>query len=152
MKTNRQSKIIEIIQKNEVETQDELSALLEKDGFRVTQATVSRDIRELKLTKIPTAGGRQKYAVITDAPENLSKKYERVLREGFLSMDMAQNILVIKTVSGMASAVCAAIDAMKMREIVGSIAGDDTIMCAIRTVDDTYAVMKKSAELWNKVT
>ena len=143
MKTNRQSKIIEIIQKNEVETQDELSALLEKDGFRVTQATVSRDIRELKLTKIPTAGGRQKYAVITDAPENLSKKYERVLREGFLSMDMAQNILVINTVSGMASAVCAAIDAMKMREIVGSIAGDDTIMCAIRTVDDTYAVMKK---------
>lgn len=143
MKTNRQSKIIEIIQKNEVETQDELSALLEKDGFRVTQATVSRDIRELKLTKIPTAGGRQKYAVITDAPENLSKKYERVLREGFLSMDMAQNILVIKTVSGMASAVCAAIDAMKMREIVGSIAGDDTIMCAIRNVDDTYAVMKK---------
>lgn len=143
MKTNRQSKIIEIIQKNEVETQDELSALLEKDGFRVTQATVSRDIRELKLTKIPTAGGRQKYAVITDAPENLSKKYERVLREGFLSMDMAQNILVIKTVSGMASAVCAAIDAMKMREIVGSIAGDDTIMCAIRTVDDTYAVIKK---------
>ena len=143
MKTNRQSKIIEIIQKNEVETQDELSALLEKDGFRVTQATVSRDIRELKLTKIPTAGGRQKYAVITDAPENLSQKYERVLREGYLSMDMAQNILVIKTVSGMASAVCAAIDAMKMREIVGSIAGDDTIMCAIRTVDDTYAVMKK---------
>ena len=143
MKTNRQSKIIEIIQKNEVETQDELSALLEKDGFRVTQATVSRDIRELKLTKIPTAGGRQKYAVITDTPENFSKKYERVLREGFLSMDMAQNILVIKTVSGMASAVCAAIDAMKMREIVGSIAGDDTIMCAIRTVDDTYAVMKK---------
>lgn len=143
MKTNRQSKIIEIIQKNEVETQDELSALLEKDGFRVTQATVSRDIRELKLTKIPTAGGRQKYAVITDTPENLSQKYERVLREGFLSMDMAQNILVIKTVSGMASAVCAAIDAMKMREIVGSIAGDDTIMCAIRTVDDTYAVMKK---------
>lgn len=143
MKTNRQSKIIEIIQKNEVETQDELSALLEKDGFRVTQATVSRDIRELKLTKIPTASGRQKYAVITDAPENLSKKYERVLREGFLSMDMAQNILVIKTVSGMASAVCAAIDAMKMREIVGSIAGDDTIMCAIRTVDETYAVMKK---------
>lgn len=152
MKTSRQSKIIEIIQKNEVETQDELSALLEKEGFRVTQATVSRDIRELKLTKIPTVSGRQKYAVITDAPENLSKKYERVLREGFLSMDMAQNILVIKTVSGMASAVCAAIDAMKMREIVGSIAGDDTIMCAIRTVDDTYAVMKKSAELWNNVT
>ena len=141
MKTNRQSKIIEIIQKNEVETQDELSALLEKDGFRVTQATVSRDIRELKLTKIPTASGRQKYAVITDAPENLSKKYERVLREGFLSMDMAQNILVIKTVSGMAMAVAAALDAMDCHEIVGSIAGDDTIMCAVRTVEDTTALM-----------
>ena len=143
MKTNRQSKIIEIIQKNEVETQDELSALLEKDGFRVTQATVSRDIRELKLTKIPTASGRQKYAVITDAPENLSKKYERVLREGFLSMDMAQNILVIKTVSGMAMAVAAALDAIKFHEVVGCIAGDDTIMCAVRSVDDTIIVMEK---------
>ena len=147
MKTNRQSKIIEIIQKNEVETQDELSALLEKDGFRVTQATVSRDIRELKLTKIPTAGGRQKYAVITDAPENLSKKYERVLREGFLSMDMAQNILVIKTAPGMAMAVCAAIDALEWNEIVGSIAGDDTIMCAVRTVNDTLLVMNKIKKL-----
>ena len=147
MKTNRQSKIIEIIQKNEVETQDELSALLEKDGFRVTQATVSRDIRELKLTKIPTAGGRQKYAVITDAPENLSKKYERALREGFLSMDMAQNILVIKTAPGMAMAVCAAIDALEWNEIVGSIAGDDTIMCAVRTVNDTLLVMNKIKNL-----
>ena len=137
MKTNRQSKIIEIIQKNEVETQDELSALLEKDGFRVTQATVSRDIRELKLTKIPTAGGRQKYAVITDAPENLSKKYERVLREGFLSMDMAQNILVIKTVSGMASAVCAAIDPMKICVIGVSSAGDDRFICAFLSFYDT---------------
>ena len=77
MKTNRQSKIIEIIQKNEVETQDELSALLEKDGFRVTQATVSRDIRELKLTKIPTAGGRQKYAVITELKGGQGKDSRR---------------------------------------------------------------------------
>jgi len=149
MKTNRQSKIIEIIQKNEVETQDELSALLEKDGFRVTQATVSRDIRELKLTKIPTAGGRQKYAVITDAPENLSKKYERVLREGFLSMDMAQNILVIKTVPGMAMAVCAALDAIDYQEIVGTIAGDDTIMCAVRSVEDTKKLMEKLKNILN---
>ena len=143
MKTSRQSKIIELIQKNEVETQEELSAMLESEGFSVTQATVSRDIRELKLTKIPMANGRQKYAVISDANEIMSQKYERVLREGYLSMDMAQNILVIKTVSGMASAVCAAIDAMNMKEIVGSIAGDDTIMCAVRSVDDTFAVMKK---------
>ena len=143
MKADRHNRIVELVTVYNIETQEELAGFLRESGYDVTQATVSRDIRELKLTKIPTVSGRQKYAVITDAPENLSKKYERVLREGFLSMDMAQNILVIKTVSGMASAVCAAIDAMKMREIVGSIAGDDTIMCAIRTVDDTYAVMKK---------
>lgn len=143
MKTNRQSKIIEIIQKNDVETQEELSVFLEQEGFRVTQATVSRDIRELKLTKIPTSSGKQKYAVIGDSGEAMAQKYERVLREAFISVDMAQNILVIKTVAGMANAVCAAIDAMNMKEIVGSVAGDDTIMCAVRTVDDNLLLMKK---------
>lgn len=143
MKTGRQSKIIEIIQKNEVETQEELSEFLVREGYSVTQATVSRDIRELKLTKIPMNNGRQKYAILNDATDDMSQKYARVLRDGFVSMDMAQNILVIKTVSGMANAVCAALDSMQLQEIVGSIAGDDTIMCAIRTVDDTTALMKK---------
>ena len=143
MKTKRQAKILELIKKNNIETHEELSDYLEREGYQVTQATVSRDIRELKLTKVAVNGGRQKYVALMEASEDLSEKYTRVFRDGFVSMDMAQNILVIKTVSGMASAVCAAIDAMKMREIVGSIAGDDTIMCAIRTVDDTYAVMKK---------
>ena len=87
--------------------------------------------------------GRQKYAVLGDTDDELSEKYVRVLRDGFVSMDMAQNILIIKTVSGMAGAVCAAIDAMKIHEIVGSIAGDDTIMCAIRTVEETESLMKK---------
>ena len=143
MKTKRQSKIIELIQRYEIETQEELSEYLLKEGFNVTQATVSRDIRELKLTKISMNNGKQKYAVLGDTDDELSEKYVRVLRDGFLSMDMAQNILVIKTVSGMASAVCAAIDAMKIREIVGSIAGDDTIMCVIRTVEETEKLMKK---------
>ena len=143
MKTGRQSKIIEIIQKNEVETQEELSEYLVREGYSVTQATVSRDIRELKLTKISMNNGRQKYAILNDATDDMSQKYARVLRDGFVSMDMAQNILVIKTVSGMANAVCAALDSMQMQEIVGSIAGDDTIMCAIRTVEDTTALMKK---------
>ena len=143
MKTGRQSKIIEIIQKNEVETQEELSEYLVREGYSVTQATVSRDIRELKLTKISMSNGRQKYAILNDAPDDMSQKYARILRDGFVSMDMAQNILVIKTVSGMANAVCAALDSMQMQEIVGSIAGDDTIMCAIRTVEDTTALMKK---------
>ena len=147
MKTKRQSKIIELIQRYEIETQEELSEYLLKEGFNVTQATVSRDIRELKLTKISMNNGKQKYAVLGDTDDELSEKYVRVLRDGFLSMDMAQNILVIKTVSGMASAVCAAIDAMKIHEIVGSIAGDDTIMVAIRTSEDTRIVMKKIREI-----
>lgn len=143
MKTRRQSKILELIQKNEVETQEELLNYLLKEGFAVTQATVSRDIREMKLTKVAISGNRQKYAVLNDSVENLSQKYIRVLRDGFISMDMAQNILVIKTVSGMAGAVCASLDAMNLHEIVGSIAGDDTIMCAIRTVEDTAMLMKR---------
>ena len=143
MKLERHSKIVELIGKYEIETQEELAEKLTQAGFNVTQATVSRDIRELKLTKIPGENGRQRYMVLESPRGTSASKYIRILKDGFVSMDMAQNILVIKTVSGMASAVCAAIDAMKMREIVGSIAGDDTIMCAIRTVDDTYAVMKK---------
>ena len=140
MKTTRQAKILELIQKKDVETQEELSAYLEKEGFQVTQATVSR---ELKLTKISTDNGRQKYAVITDADSNMMEKYARVLREGFLSVDAAENIVVIKTVSGMAGAVAAAVDAMRMQEIVGSLAGDDTILCVIRTSDDAVHIMKK---------
>ena len=147
MKTRRQAKILELIQQNNVETQEELSAYLEREGYQVTQATVSRDIRELKLTKIATANGRQKYTVIADADIGMLEKYARVLREGYVSMDIAQNILVIKTVSGMASAVCAAIDAMKMNEVVGSIAGDDTLICIIRTNDDAVMTMKKLRKL-----
>ena len=143
MKTKRQSKILELIRKNDIETQEELLAHLLKDGYAVTQATVSRDIREMKLTKISVNGSKQKYTVLNDSVEDLSEKYVRVLRDGFISMDMAQNILVVKTVSGMAMAVAAALDAMKLKEIVGSIAGDDTIMIAVRTVEDTQLVMNK---------
>ena len=143
MKTKRQSKMLELIRKNEIETQEEILAYLLKEGFAVTQATVSRDIRELKLTKIATGNGKQKYAVLNEPTSDLSEKYVRVLKDGYISMDMAQNILVIKTVSGMANAVCATIDAMKIHEIVGTIAGDDTIMCAIRTTEDTVHIMKK---------
>ena len=143
MKTRRQAKILELIQRNDVETQEELSAYLVREGFQVTQATVSRDIRELKLTKIAMDNGKQKYAVITDADSGMMEKYARVLREGFISMDLAKNIVVIKTGSGMAGAVCAAIDAMKFQEMVGSIAGDDTIICIIRDDEEAVKIMKK---------
>ena len=147
MKTKRQTKMLELIKKHSIETQEELSDYLQKEGYQVTQATVSRDIRELKLTKVAMSNGRQKYAALTEANEDLSEKYTRVFRDAFVSMDMAQNILVIKTVSGMAMAVAAAIDAMHLHEIVGCIAGDDTIMCAVRSVDDTIAVMGRLRKL-----
>ena len=143
MKTKRQTKMLELIKKHNIETQEELSDYLQKEGYQVTQATVSRDIRELKLTKVAMSNGRQKYAALTEANEDLSEKYTRVFRDAFVSMDMAQNILVIKTVSGMAMAVAVALDAMDCNEIVGSIAGDDTIMCAVRTVEDTAALMQR---------
>ena len=143
MKIGRHAKIVDLIGKYDIETQEELAEQLKREGYRVTQATISRDIRELKLTKISTNDGRQKYALMQPQPAGMDEKYLRVLKDGFLSMDMAQNILVIKTVSGMAMAVAAAIDAMHWSEVAGCIAGDDTIMCAVRSVDDTLRVMDK---------
>jgi len=147
MKVNRHAKIIELIGKYQVETQEELAAYLNQEGFKVTQATVSRDIRDLKLTKIPTEDGKQRYTVHPKTGTTMNDKYIRVLKDGFTSMDMAQNILVIRTVSGMAMAVATAIDSLEFPEVVGTIAGDDTIMCAIRTVEDTMKVMDKISKM-----
>ena len=143
MKKNRHRKIKELVEQFEIETQEELADKLREAGYAVTQATVSRDISEMKLPKVPMCDGRQKYTILVHSDHYLSDKYIRVLKDGFVSMDMAQNILVIKTVAGMAMAVAAAVDAMKLKEIVGSIAGDDTIMVAVRTVEDTKCVMEK---------
>ena len=150
MKVSRHAKIVELISQYDVETQEELAELLKKEGFKVTQATVSRDIRDLKLTKVQTESGKQKYVVLMPEGNAINEKYTRVLQEGFTSMDMAQNILVIKTVSGLAMSVAAAVDNMKWPEVVGCIAGDDTIMCAIRTVDDTILVMDKIRKIVNE--
>lgn len=143
MKVNRHAKIVELIRKYDIETQEELAEYLNEAGFKVTQATVSRDIRDLKLTKVPSENGKQKYAVLRHDGREMSEKYIRVLRDGYASMDMAQNILVIKTVPGMAMAVAAAVDAMQWHEIAGSIAGDDTVMCAVRSKEETVKVMNK---------
>ncbi len=142
MKTDRHSKILELIKDNSISTQEELALALNNAGYNVTQATVSRDIRELNLTKT-TTDGIPKYVVFQGHDNNLGEKYIRILKDGFVDMNMAQNILVIKTVSGMAMAVCAALDALHMNEIVGTIAGDDTIMCAVRSVEDTKNLMNK---------
>ena len=150
MKVSRHAKIIELINQYDIETQEELAERVNQAGFRVTQATVSRDIRDMKLMKMSVDGKRQKYVILKSEEEGISEKYIRVLRDGYISMDMAQNILVIKTVSGMAMAVAAALDAMKWKEVVGCIAGDDTIMCAVRSVEETMAVMEKIRKIISK--
>lgn len=142
-KEKRQGKILELIAKKDIGTQEELTAELRAAGFPVTQATVSRDLREMNLTKITSADGRLRYVAYQENDEELVKKYFRVLRDGFVSMDNAMNLLVVRTVSGMAMAVAASLDALDFPEIVGTIAGDDTVMCAVRSVDDTVCLMRR---------
>ena len=143
MKKKRHERITELITQFEIETQEELVERLRADGYEITQATVSRDIRELKLSKIPNGRGRQKYVAFGGEEVHLGDKYGRVLKEGYVSMDLAQNLLVLKTVSGMAMAVAAAVDAMKIEEVVGCIAGDNTVMMAMRSEQDARTVMEK---------
>lgn len=150
MSKQRKEAILELIDKYEIETQAELASKLMEMGFEVTQATVSRDINKLNLSKVPSPKGKQKYARMQVEENRLSSKYLNVLKEGFVSIDVAQNILVIKTVSGMAMAVAAAVDSMQYPEIVGSIAGDDTIMMAIRNTEDAKTIMNQISFLLSR--
>ena len=152
MKRKRHEKIIELIERYDIETQEELADHLVEEGFQVTQATVSRDIRELKLSKVPGREGRQKYVLLNNQQHQMAEKYVGILREAFISMDRAQNILVVKTVSGMAMEAGAALDSIGWKEIVGCIAGDDTVMCAIRTAEDTETVMAELRKIVKKQT
>jgi transcriptional regulator of arginine metabolism len=143
MKKKRHNKIIELIRSSDIETQEELAERLREEGFQVTQATVSRDIRELKLSKVPTGNGGQKYVVLRQDGNHMGDKYIRVLKDAYVNMEPAQNILVVKTVSGMAMAVAAALDALELEEIVGCIAGDDTIFLAMHSVQEARDLMEK---------
>jgi transcriptional regulator of arginine metabolism len=143
LKIKRQSVILQLIKDYDIETQEDLANRLIDEGFLVTQATVSRDIRELKLTKVPTSNSKHKYAVLPEQEVNINEKYIKVFQNGFIKMERAGNIIVIKTLTGMAMAVAAAIDSMNFSEVVGSIAGDDTIFCAVRTEKSTLILMEK---------
>ena len=143
----RLARILEIIEEQDIGTQEDLAKALRREGFDVTQATVSRDIRQLRLEKSRPPDGGQKYVAPKDDAALLVGKFSRVMKDGLVSMDQAQNILVIKTVSGMAMAVAAALDHLQFPEIVGCIAGDDTIMVAVRTVNDTVLLMEKIRRL-----
>lgn len=132
MKTKRQAKILELIKNHSVETQSELLELLRSDGYNVTQATVSRDIKEMRLIKVLDSDGSYKYAceAITSG-EDSSHLY--LFQTSVLSIEYSHNLVVIKTDSGMAQAVCAALDSTKRAGVLGSIAGDDTIFVALKT-------------------
>lgn len=127
MKNKRQEKIIEIIENQVVETQEALQEKLRECGFDVTQATVSRDIKELRLTKVSARGNRYKYAILDSDDPKQAAKFVYIMKETILSVQCAQNMLVIKTFSGMAQAAAAALDTLFGAEIIGSIAGDDTV-------------------------
>lgn len=147
MKEQRQSTILSLIQRYEIETQEDLAQALENEGFHVTQATVSRDIRELKLTKVASRAGGQKYVALANFEQQVSEKVIRVFKDAFVSMDAAGNIIVIRTLTGMGNAVAAAIDAFSFEEIVGTLAGDDTIFCAVRHEGHIEEVMSQLKEI-----
>ena len=150
MKADRHKRILEIISLYNIETQEQLVDILIKEGYIVTQATVSRDIRELKLVKSSFDGERAKYVAQTrkaldevTAEQKNDSQYISVIKDAVVSVDSAENILVIKTVPGMAMAVAAGIDSMHIEEILGCIAGDDTIMCVVRAKELVDVVKEK---------
>ncbi|AUG57876.1 arginine repressor [Acetivibrio saccincola] len=132
MKYNRQAKILEIIENEVIETQDELADRLKEAGMDVTQATISRDIKELRLIKVLTPDGRYRYATISKEGNIHSDRLITIFSKSYVSSDYANNIVVVKTLPGMAQACAAAIDSLGWTEIVGTIAGDDTIMIVCR--------------------
>ncbi|MGM9618723.1 MAG: arginine repressor [Oscillospiraceae bacterium] len=134
MKNERQEKILRIVRENDVETQEELLRHLKELGVSSTQATISRDIKQLHLVKQPTGSGGYKYAVSAARTRlNAAEKLRTIFRESITQVDCAQNIVVVKTMPGMASAACAAIDAMDVPYMVGSLAGDDTAFLVMRS-------------------
>jgi len=149
MKYNRHKLILEMVAQKDIETQEELAAMLQAQGIKVTQATVSRDIRELNLTKVTGENGRQKYIILDAAGvPNLVGRYARLLSEAVISTETAKNILVLKTNPGLASAVGAAVDVLGLTNLVGTLAGDDTVFCAF--ADDPDALAAKD-ELRDKI-
>lgn len=149
MKSKRHEKIIELVNRYEIETQEELAELLNQSGFRVTQATISRDIRELRLSKINSHDGKQKYIAMAVKEKGMNDKLGRVLKEGYVSCTEASHLVVVRTMPGMAMAVAAALDALELPGFAGCIAGDDTIMCALRSDADVDALIGRINKLVN---
>lgn len=147
MKTVRQVAILDIIEKNEIETQEELADALRQRGIKVTQATVSRDIKELRLLKVLTPMGTYKYATADKAENGLSERFIRMLAESLLSVAASNNLIVVKTLNGSANVAAEALDSLHWPEILGTIAGDNTILLVIRATEDVPSVLGRIQDM-----
>lgn len=141
-KSERQARLLQVIREREISTQDELVASLNKTGLDVTQATVSRDIKELGIIKVSTGAGSQKYVPMERSGEVASGRLMKVFSEAVIQVDAAMNLVIIKTLPGMAQAGASALDSMRLPEIVGSIAGDDTVFIATRTIEQADSLAR----------
>lgn len=150
MKSVRHNLILEIIESKDVETQEELAEELKRRNVKVTQATVSRDIKELRLLKVLAEGGKYKYATVERAEKGMSDRFIRILSESVLSIENAGNLLVIKTITASASAAAEAIDSMKWPEILGTIAGDNTILIITRSESSVENLLQRFDSLIKK--
>lgn len=139
--------ILDIIEKQEIETQEELASALNARGIRVTQATVSRDIKELRLLKVLTPSGKYKYATGDQADNNLTDRFIRMLAESLLSVSSANNLIVVKTLSGSANVAAEALDSMHWPEVLGTLAGDNTVLLIIRSNEETITVTSRIREM-----
>ena len=147
MKSGRHAKILEIISEYPVETQDEIISRLKESGYKATQATISRDIREMKLQKVAGSGGKYKYAMPRQAEHTLSQKFRNLLIETVEHVEAANNIVVVRTCAGMASGAAAAIDSMGHDDLLGSVAGDDTVIIVMRTNDTAAELVEELLEI-----
>ncbi|MBE6762935.1 MAG: arginine repressor [Ruminococcaceae bacterium] len=148
MKSKRQEALLEIIRRERIDTQEELTNALREAGFSVTQATVSRDIKELRLIKTLGEDGRYHYAAVRSASsEEVSTKLQTLFRDAVRTVDHACNMVVVKCLSGTAGAVCAAVDSMELPSVVGTLAGDDTVMIVARTEPDALRLSRTLKDL-----
>ena len=147
MRYSRQNKIIEIINNNEVDTQEKLASLLKEQGFEVTQATISRDIKELQLVKTLSANGKYKYAVNNSSDLPLTDRFVKIFRQTVISVDSAENLIIIKTLSGCASAAGEAIDTSRMAHVKGSIAGDNTLLIIVDEKANVPLILQEFSSL-----
>lgn len=147
MKNARQTAILSIIEQYDIETQDELARKLKEKGIEVTQATVSRDIKELRLLKVLSGAGGYKYATADKAEHGLSERFVRMFKDSVLSINFAGNIVVIKTLPGSANVAAEAIDSMRLPEILGTMAGDNTILAVVQNETDAAATVNRFREM-----